>query len=183
MCRTWAGTPQPGTQEREASLCQSVPRRHLSPIWGPPVSMREDSNKFFCFSFNDFVRFSSLDVVYSHLHSRGLNFQIFSKSIGSLSQWCREKIFWTENFRTSVKICSCPYAAVAQPLQIIKRKRVTDLYRFSKKAQHTVSTKFQNPAISGEYWTVSRYGQNEINEHKTEIFIIVQTKTIEHKKI
>ena len=41
-----------------------------------------------------------------------------------------------EHPQRSLQICSCPYVAVARSLQILKEKRLTDLYRFSRKAQH-----------------------------------------------
>ena len=44
-----------------------------------------------------------------------------------------------EHLYRSLQICSCPYVAVARSLQILKEKRLTDLYRFSRKAQNGVS--------------------------------------------
>ena len=49
-----------------------------------------------------------------------------------------QKIF--EHLLRSLQICSCPYVAVARSLQILKEKRLTDLYRLSRKAQHGYTT-------------------------------------------
>ena len=41
-----------------------------------------------------------------------------------------------EHLQRSLQICSCLYVAVTRSLQIVKKNWLSDLYRFSRKAQH-----------------------------------------------
>ena len=64
---------------------------------------------------------------------------LFPKSSGKqVPEKSVQKTF--EHLKNSVQICSCPYVAVAQSLQILKEKRLKNLYRISRKSQHGYGT-------------------------------------------